>query len=74
MAFNLFYWHGLKEDKIPFQGLTKAAFVFPIIKKMFMIKKSWVIIFLSLWSLNANAFDNPKKPTKATNLKNGSIF
>ena len=33
VAFNLVLWHGLKGDKIPFPGPTRAAFVYPIIKK-----------------------------------------
>lgn len=31
--FNLVLWHGLKGDKIPFPGPTRAAFVYPIINK-----------------------------------------
>jgi arylsulfatase A-like enzyme len=27
-----------------------------------MIRKSWAFVFLCLWSLNAHALDNPKKP------------
>jgi YVTN family beta-propeller protein len=33
VAFNLVLWHGLKGDKVPFPGPTRAAFVYPIIKK-----------------------------------------
>jgi YVTN family beta-propeller protein len=33
VAFNLVLWHGLKGDKTPFPGPTRAAFVYPIIKK-----------------------------------------
>jgi YVTN family beta-propeller protein len=33
VAFNLVLWHGLKGDKIPFPGPTRAAFVYPILKK-----------------------------------------
>ncbi len=33
VAFNLVLWHGLKGNAIPFPGPTRAAFVFPIVKK-----------------------------------------
>lgn len=33
VAFNLVLWHGLKGNAIPFPGPTRAAFIFPIVKK-----------------------------------------
>jgi YVTN family beta-propeller protein len=33
VAFNLVLWHGLKGNEIPFPGPTRAAFIFPIVKK-----------------------------------------
>jgi YVTN family beta-propeller protein len=33
VAFNIVLWHGLKGDKIPYPGPTRAAFVYPTPKK-----------------------------------------
>jgi YVTN family beta-propeller protein len=33
VAFNLVLWHGLKGSHVPFPGPTRAAFVYPIVKK-----------------------------------------